>query len=126
MQSSLHGCIGVYILPVPTFNDPFLLRRAAKTLLVYLQETNPTVYSWLYVSGIERPALSVLAGSQNCCTIAQPPLLCWYVVQMYLKDNPIPLNGNWDEVSGEMFLRKMLSMQPEVILQPRRRDNGAV
>lgn len=27
-----------------------LLCRAAKTLLVYLQETNPTVYSWLYVS----------------------------------------------------------------------------
>jgi hypothetical protein len=41
-------------------------------------------------------------------------LVCWRMVQMYLKDNPIPLNGNWDEVSGEMFLRKMLSMQPEV------------
>ncbi len=51
------------------------LRRAAKTLLVYLQETNPTVYHWLFV---------------------------------YLKQYPIPTTGTWDEVSGEVFLRRML------------------
>ncbi|KAF8055112.1 PTC52 [Scenedesmus sp. PABB004] len=57
-----------------------LTERAAKTLMVYLMETNANVYSW-FVS--------------------------------FYKDNPIPRNGNWDEVSGEAFLRKLLSMPIE-------------
>jgi len=57
-----------------------LTERAAKTLMVYLMETNPTVYQWL--------------------------------VNFY-KANPIPKNGSWDDVSGETFLRKLLSMPIE-------------
>lgn len=34
-------------------------------------------------------------------------LLC--VLQEYIRQNPIPLEGNWDTVSGEEFLRKLLT-----------------
>eukprot|EP00882_Tetradesmus_deserticola_P001384 GHRQ01001499.1.p1 GENE.GHRQ01001499.1~~GHRQ01001499.1.p1 ORF type:complete len:570 (+),score=231.36 GHRQ01001499.1:75-1784(+) len=57
-----------------------LTERAAKTLMVYLMETNANVYSWL--------------------------------VNFY-KQNPIPKDGSWDEISGEAFLRKLLSMPIE-------------
>lgn len=30
-------------------------------------------------------------------------------MQAYIKQNPIPLEGNWDAVSGEEFLRKLLT-----------------
>lgn len=62
----LHGLT----VPPRTYTGvPSSARRAAKTLLVYLQETNPTVYHWLF---------------------------CW------LKENPIPHTGTWDEISGEV------------------------
>jgi len=32
----------------------------------------------------------------------------------FLKENPIPRNGDWDDVSGETFLRTLLSMPVEV------------
>ncbi|GFH06514.1 uncharacterized protein HaLaN_01159, partial [Haematococcus lacustris] len=32
---------------------------------------------------------------------------------LYLKEHPIPLSGNWDEVSGEVFLRTMMSKPEE-------------
>ncbi|WIA39874.1 hypothetical protein OEZ86_013318 [Tetradesmus obliquus] len=57
-----------------------LTERAAKTLMVYLMETNANVYSWL--------------------------------VNFY-KQNPIPKDGSWDEISGEAFLRKLLAMPIE-------------
>ncbi|KAL6759503.1 hypothetical protein V8C86DRAFT_3133300 [Haematococcus lacustris] len=57
-----------------------LTERAARTLLVYLQELNPSMYQWLF---------------------------------LYLKEHPIPLSGNWDEVSGEVFLRTMMSKPEE-------------
>eukprot|EP00879_Flechtneria_rotunda_P002039 GHRR01002217.1.p1 GENE.GHRR01002217.1~~GHRR01002217.1.p1 ORF type:complete len:556 (+),score=221.04 GHRR01002217.1:104-1771(+) len=57
-----------------------LTERAAKTLMVYLMETNANVYSWLI---------------------------------SFYKENPIPKHGSWDEVSGEAFLRKLLSMPIE-------------
>jgi len=57
-----------------------LTERAARTLLVYLGETNPTVAHWLHT---------------------------------FIKEHPIPIQGNWDEVSGEVFLRKMLSQLPQ-------------
>ncbi|KAG2451845.1 hypothetical protein HYH02_003621 [Chlamydomonas schloesseri] len=31
----------------------------------------------------------------------------------FIKDNPIPRDGNWDDVSGDSFLRKLLSMPME-------------
>ncbi len=31
----------------------------------------------------------------------------------FYKANSIPKNGNWDDVSGETFLRKLLSMPIE-------------
>jgi len=57
-----------------------LTERAAKTLLYYFFEMNPTLYGWF---------------------------------NMYLKDNEIPREGNWDDISGETFLRTLLSMQIE-------------
>lgn len=30
-------------------------------------------------------------------------------LQEYIRQNPIPLDGNWDAVSGEEFLRKLLT-----------------
>ncbi|GMH45066.1 hypothetical protein BSKO_13023 [Bryopsis sp. KO-2023] len=36
------------------------------------------------------------------------PIYHW--LNAYIDANPIPRNGNWDDVSGEAFLRKMLSM----------------
>eukprot|EP00775_Hariotina_reticulata_P005512 gene5512-5748_t len=57
-----------------------LTERAAKTLMVYLMETNVNVYGWLVA---------------------------------FYKSNPIPKHGSWDEVSGEAFLRKLLSMPIE-------------
>lgn len=57
-----------------------LTERAAKTLLYYFFEMNPTLYGWF---------------------------------NMYLKENEIPREGNWDDISGETFLRTLLSMQIE-------------
>jgi hypothetical protein len=37
---------------------------------------------------------------------------CWthvHHVQEYMRHNPIPLEGNWDSVSGEDFLRNLLT-----------------
>lgn len=52
-----------------------LTDRAARTMLYYLFELNPTLYGWL---------------------------------SQYMKDNKIPKEGNWSDVSGETFLRDML------------------
>lgn len=54
-----------------------LTERAAKTLLFYFTELNPTLMQWL---------------------------------EYYMQQNPIPREGSWDDVSGENFLRKLLSM----------------
>ncbi|CAG9465381.1 unnamed protein product [Pedinophyceae sp. YPF-701] len=35
------------------------------------------------------------------------PVYCWFVE--YMQENRIPRNGSWDEVSGEAFLRGLLS-----------------
>lgn len=51
--------------------------RAAKTLLYYMFELNPTLYGW------------------------------WL---KYIEDHPIPKDGNWDDISGETFLRELLSL----------------
>lgn len=34
---------------------------------------------------------------------------------VYLKENEIPKNGNWDDVSGESFLRKLLASPMESV-----------
>ena len=57
-----------------------LTERAAKTLLYYFFEMNPTLYGWF---------------------------------NQYLKENEIPREGNWDDISGETFLRTLLSMNIE-------------
>lgn len=57
-----------------------LTERAARTLLYYLFELNPTTYGWF---------------------------------SAYMKSNPIPKDGNWNEVSGEAFIRQLLSMPIE-------------
>ncbi|BDA42224.1 hypothetical protein COCOBI_03-1110 [Coccomyxa sp. Obi] len=33
----------------------------------------------------------------------------YYWFSIYIRDNPIPRNGHWDDVSGETFLRNLLS-----------------
>lgn len=40
-----------------------------------------------------------------------PTLNLW--LNKFLEENPIPRDGNWDDVSGEAFLRKLLSMPME-------------
>lgn len=57
-----------------------LTERAAKTLLFYFSELNPTLMQWL---------------------------------EFYMQDNPIPKRGSWEDVSGETFLKKLLSMPVE-------------
>lgn len=57
-----------------------LTERAAKTLLFYFTELNPTLMQWL---------------------------------EYYMKLNPIPREGSWEDVSGDTFLRKLLSMPVE-------------
>lgn len=50
--------------------------RAAKTLLYYFFEMNPTLYGWF---------------------------------MQYLKEHKIPKEGSWDDISGETFLRELLT-----------------
>lgn len=57
-----------------------LTERAAKTLLFYFSELNPTLMQWL---------------------------------EAYMVACPIPTEGKWEDVSGETFLRRLLSMPLE-------------
>lgn len=50
--------------------------RAAKTLLYYFFEMNPTLYGWF---------------------------------MQYMKEHKIPKEGSWDDISGETFLRELLT-----------------
>lgn len=63
-------------------HPPPLSRSAARTLLYYYYELNPTSFGWF---------------------------------SNYLKENKIPRDGNWDDVSGETFLRTLLSMPMEEV-----------
>jgi len=54
--------------------------RAARTLVVYLQETNIIVSEWLL---------------------------------NYMRENSIPASGAWEDVSGDTFIRKLLTMPLE-------------
>jgi hypothetical protein len=40
-------------------------------------------------------------------------LAVYHWLHAYIRENPIPLMGAWDEVSGDAFLRKMLQSSPE-------------
>ena len=73
MMVHIHCCVGCR--SDTTANESWRVCRAAKTLLYYFYELNPTLYGWL---------------------------------SMYLKEHEIPRDGNWDDVSGETFLREML------------------
>lgn len=44
------------------------------------------------------------------CYLMETNLNLYHWLLMFLKANPIPKNGNWDEVSGETFLRTLLAM----------------
>jgi hypothetical protein len=57
-----------------------LTDRAARTLLYYYYELNPTLFGWF---------------------------------SKYLQEHKIPKDGNWDDVSGETFLRGLLSTPME-------------
>lgn len=57
-----------------------LTERAAKTLLFYFSELNPTLMQWL---------------------------------EYFMKAHPIPQEGHWEDVCGDTFLRKLLSMPVE-------------
>lgn len=59
-----------------------LTDRATRTLEHSLQESNPTLHSWLAA---------------------------------YLQQNSIPKDGNWSDVSGENFLRTLLTQPIEQI-----------
>eukprot|EP00898_Chlorokybus_atmophyticus_P002920 jgi/Chlat1/3629/Chrsp237S03615 len=44
----------------------------------------------------------------------------------YIKDNPIPRTGSWEDISGQAFLDKMLFMLPEHLPHPFGIDEGMV
>lgn len=54
--------------------------------------------------------LTARAARTLLCYLAETNLNVYHWLMIYIKENPIPQNGNWDEVSGETFLRKLLSM----------------
>jgi hypothetical protein len=84
-----------------------LTERAARTLLYYLSETNLNVYHWflcyLKENPIPRVRLCMLGRSSDVRSACgwQPERLCGLQ------------NGHWDDVSGESFLRKLLSQTIE-------------
>lgn len=57
------------------------------------------------------------------CMCRAARTLCYYLSEMnpnvyhwlvvFMKDHPIPRDGAWDDVSGESFLRLLLSMPIE-------------
>lgn len=88
---------------------PSLLPRAAKTLLVYLQELNPIVFQWLYRFMEQNPIPSkqararrrahgptYLRTTRGCAVDHQRPSLF------------APPQAPWDDISGETFLRNLL------------------
>lgn len=65
-QFNSHNCVTASI----TEPSPFIVCRAAKTLLCYLMETNPTVYQWLFKHLKENPIPRVglyVWSAHDCC-----------------------------------------------------------
>lgn len=95
-----------------------LTERAAKTLLYYMFETNPTLYGWFNMYLKVRCMCSILDARRSTLEFrralhALTPFLRAPLVRSFKKENEIPREGSWDDVSGETFLRKLLSLQME-------------
>lgn len=58
--------------------------------------------------------LTERAAKTLLCYLMETNLNVYHWLLAFLKENPIPRNGNWDDVSGETFLRTLLSMPVEV------------
>ena len=108
-----------------------LTERAARTLLYYLSETNLNVYHWFLcymkenpiprVSGLACPGPAsnaiILSSSMSCCRNLAMVVPCTDLVVYVIGDAELLKrgsvsalqNGHWDDVSGEGFLRKLLS-----------------
>ena len=92
------------------------MRRAARTLCYYLSETNLNVHHWLmsYMqkNPIPRVTLNPESIFRSCFLLAArlheyflPGPLTWPMSTLQ--------SGGWDDVSGETFLRNLLSMPLE-------------
>ncbi len=100
-----------------------LTERAAKTLLYYMFETNPTLYGWFNTYLKVRCMSSTLDCRRvpHALTLfLRAPLVHSFTrslvrsfTRSFKKENEIPREGSWDDVSGETFLRKLLSLQME-------------
>ena len=102
-----------------------LTERAAKTLLYYMFETNPTLYGWFNtylkvrcMSSTLDSRLSILdvcptLSLSSCALRSFTRSLVRSFTRSFKKENEIPREGSWDDVSGETFLRKLLSLQME-------------
>jgi hypothetical protein len=53
------------------------------------------------------------AARTLCYYLSETNLNVYHWLAVFMKDNPIPRDGAWDDVSGENFLRKLLSMPIE-------------
>ena len=103
-----------------------LTERAAKTLLYYMFETNPTLYGWFNMYLKVRCMCSILDARRSTLEFRRAPhaltpflraplvrSFARSLVRSFKKENEIPREGSWDDVSGETFLRKLLSLQME-------------
>lgn len=57
--------------------------------------------------------LTERAARTLCYYLSETNLNVYHWLMMYMKKNPIPRSGAWDDVSGETFLRTLLSMNIE-------------
>jgi hypothetical protein len=86
--------------------------RAARTLLYYLMETNLNYHHWLLAFIRTYPIPRVC----QCCMHMEAALHRSVAVSNWpsslLDDKPVlnSQDGAWDDVSGESFIRKLLTM----------------
>ena len=93
------------------------MRRAARTLCYYLSETNLNVHHWLmsYMqkNPIPRVALNheFIFSSHASCQLSD--YMSLFVPGPLMSHIFTLQSGAWDDVSGETFLRNLLSMPLE-------------
>lgn len=54
--------------------------------------------------------LTERAARTLLCYLMETNLNLYHWLTAYIRDVPIPKNGNWDDVSGDTFLRSLLGM----------------
>ena len=94
--------------------------RSARTLAYYLSETNLNLYHWLLAFIRQNPIPRVRScTAHDFCTVCTAcPLMRQHdsLLDVCAADDAVTLltivaqTGAWDDVSGETFLRTLLSM----------------